>query len=95
MTDRKTEVAADGIQELYHAEDRSAFRREQEVMMHVERLTAWYGLKEARVRSLTDAYERISKLACEMHLERRHRRVGSLDEALVAIDLIARHLGNA
>ncbi len=94
MTERRTEVAGDGIEELYHAEDRVALRRERDVMAHVERFVAWYGLKDASVGSIAEAYRWISRLASEMHLDRRHQRVGSLDEALQAMDVIERHLGS-
>ena len=91
MTDRETDVTRGGLEELHHAEDRVAFRRERDVIAHVERFVARYGLKD-RVGSIADAYRWISKLAGEMHLERRHRRVGSLEEALQAVDVIERHL---
>lgn len=94
MTDRETDVV-EGVVELYHAEDRVAFRRERDVMAHVERFAAWYGLKDSKVGSLAEAYRWISRLASEMHLERRHRRVATLDEALEAMDVIDRHLGSA
>ena len=93
MTDRQTDVSGDRIEELYHAEDRTLYRREREMMAHVERFAAWYGLKESSIGSIADAYGCISKLACEMHLDRRHRHVSSVDEALEAVDVIARHLG--
>ncbi len=92
MTDRRTDVAGSTMEELYHAEDRVAFRREQEMIARVERFVARYGLPD-KVVSILDAYRWISRLAGEMHLERRHRRVGSLEEAIQAVDVIERHLG--
>lgn len=95
MTERVTDIDGGQIEALHHAGDRVRFQQERAVLAHVERLVVRYGYGSGsvKVNSLVNAYAWISRLAAEMHLDRGHRRVSSLDDADVSIQEIAARLG--
>jgi len=100
LTDRATDVGNRGqhLEQLHFGGDRVVFLREREVMAQVERLVIRYGYGEdadgdARVDSMVTAYAWISRLSIEMHLERRHRNVSSLSEAVESVAELTTHLG--
>lgn len=100
LTDRTTDVGNRGqhLEQLHFGGDRVVFLREREVMAQVERLVIRYGYGEdadgdARVDSMVTAYAWISRLSIEMHLERRHRNVSSLSEAVESVAELTTHLG--
>jgi hypothetical protein len=100
MTDRATDVGSRGqhLEHLHSGGERVGFLREREVMAQVERLVIRYGYGEdadgdARVDSMVTAYAWISRLSIEMHLERRHRNVSSLSEAVESVAELTTHLG--